>query len=592
MPESLLDSRSEFDRVKAVLGRVLRSSAHSVRALTVDVLRIYGSHRFVAGWSLSLPLNGGTEAFHVLIDEEFPYSPIRVAYKTQDAHLKWPHVEGAGLLCLPRVPAPFTNVEQAGAVALSDALALVDQCQDPRFVKEELRREFLSYWDFSKDGDTKRIRSLLDTSNRKARKIAVWFGKRFTLVGESTDQLVGWLANIGRTEQSEIEQGFFAYLNQAPTFPFPRSPNDLLALLRRSAPDALQVMGRLSILSDVTVVLAAAGSPSGDGQISMSIARPSSFQGFRKSNQISSTGKLALWARQSELKRSAVERFDAPWVHGRGFNTKLPALRGASVLVLGCGSLGSQVAARLAQAGVGKLALVDPQLLAAANVGRHELGIISAGYNKASELGEKLRTRFPHAIEIKGYPTDWQTVYSQEPAVFEQSTLIVACIGEWGADGQLGEWMTRRPRTQTTVFGWLDEHGVASHALALKSGTPALSCVMNSEGSLRIPETLWEGGARVQSEPACGTLFQPYGPLDVARAEALVSRLCVEVLTAKVEVPCHRVYAGSTAQLSEAGGDWAPEHRKHRPPGFEGPFEYQRPLAPCGRCAACRAGLS
>ena len=145
-PESLLDSRSEFDRAKTLLGRVLRDHAASVRALTEGVLSIYGSRAFIAGWSITLARGEVEESFHVLVDEEFPYSKIRVAYKTRDMYLTWPHVEGAGLLCLPEHSPPSLDIEQAAVDALSDSLILVEHCQNPDFVAQELGREFRSYW--------------------------------------------------------------------------------------------------------------------------------------------------------------------------------------------------------------------------------------------------------------------------------------------------------------------------------------------------------------------------------------------------------------------------------------------------------------
>ena len=586
-PESLLDSRSEFDRAKTLLGRVLRDHAASVRALTEGVLSIYGSRAFIAGWSITLARGEVEESFHVLVDEEFPYSKIRVAYKTRDMYLTWPHVEGAGLLCLPEHSPPSLDIEQAAVDALSDSLILVEHCQNPDFVAQELGREFRSYWGYSKDRDADRVRSLLDTTNRTTRKVAVWYGKRFTLVGENADQLISWLTNIGgSTKKSDIDEGLFAYLASAPVYPFPQRPNDLFNLLRQSAPGAMEVLGRLPILTDLAVVLAAS-SETGDGQVALSIKRPGKFAGFRKTNQLNAAGKLALWGTQSELKRSVVERFDAPWVHGRGVNAELPRLRESRVLVLGCGSLGSQVASRLAQAGVGSLTLIDPEDLAAANVGRHELGVDSAGKNKAARLGGELREKYPHAVEIEAYGVDWQQAYEKKPELFEEASLIVACIGEWGPDGQLGEWLVRQKESKRVVFGWLDEYGVACHALALGSGIPALSCVLNAEGSLRIPETKWPGETLMQVEPACGTLFQPYGSVDVAQGQVLVSRLCIDLLIGKTQAPCHRVYAASTSQIKEAGGEWSAQHLEHRPAGFDGAFIYERPVARCGQCAAC-----
>src|SRR4051812_39736412 len=79
-------------------------------------------------------------------------------------------------------------------------------------------------------------------------------------------------------------------------------------------------------------------------------------------------------------------------------------LIGSNVTVLGCGSVGAPVAVALAQAGVGRINLVDHDALAWANVGRHPLGAPSLGRNKAEALAAKLRSDFPHAT-FEAFPT-------------------------------------------------------------------------------------------------------------------------------------------------------------------------------------------
>lgn len=57
---------------------------------------------------------------------------------------------------------------------------------------------------------------------------------------------------------------------------------------------------------------------------------------------------------------------------------------------MGCGSLGSPVAIALAQAGVGRLTLIDYDHLKWANIGRHPLGAASVDDEKAKAVAESL----------------------------------------------------------------------------------------------------------------------------------------------------------------------------------------------------------
>jgi len=481
------------------------------------------------------------------------------------------------------------DVVAAADAALVAALQLVDQCQDPAFVTDEMRAEFVSYWFQALHGNEKVIHSLLDVTNRSARAIAVWYGTHYTLVGETADQLKKWLKHRGRTESSHFEVGVFGHLPQAPIPPFPNRVVELCTLLEAVGPNLVPLMNRCSIEESVVMVLSAP-SPSGDGLIAFRVKPPSS-KGFRHSQLRRPSIKMLLWRTRSELRRTKVRRFDAAWIHGRGRNQSLPQLRASRVLLLGAGSLGSQVAVRLAQSGVGQLDIVDPDDLSPSNVGRHALGVdaIRKQANKAHQLADALREKYPHMHAVYPYPGSWQGLLAREPQRFEEADLIVACVGEWSADGQLGEWQRRSGRIKPVVYGWLDELGTAAHALALYEAGPALSCVLGTDGRLRTAETDWPQRGAVQVEPACGTLYQPYGAVDVGQAEVLVSKLCLDVLSGAVQQSTHRVHAGPTKQIVEAGGSWSAAHLQHRPQGFEGAFEYERAIMPCGVCDACKA---
>ena len=61
-----------------------------------------------------------------------------------------------------------------------------------------------------------------------------------------------------------------------------------------------------------------------------------------------------------------------------------------SVLIIGCGALGSAISEILVRAGVQKLVLIDPDNLSVGNLSRHTLGISSLGKSKSSALANRL----------------------------------------------------------------------------------------------------------------------------------------------------------------------------------------------------------
>ena len=69
----------------------------------------------------------------------------------------------------------------------------------------------------------------------------------------------------------------------------------------------------------------------------------------------------------------------------------LPAsLAGRGALVVGCGSVGSYLAEQLARAGIGRLALVDPEVVEAANLSRTGYAAADVGQPKPEALARRL----------------------------------------------------------------------------------------------------------------------------------------------------------------------------------------------------------
>ncbi|MGE9742786.1 E2/UBC family protein, partial [Acinetobacter baumannii] len=159
MLNPLLSSGSAFDTSKTVLWQWLNKNADVVKTLALKDLSIYGNNRFICGWMIDITTSNQTFEFHILLDTYFPYSPIRIAYKTNDFFLKWPHVEPNGLLCLPVENSD--GIEEKIYKNLFNAIELIENCQNSeQFREKEFQDEFISYWNHS-TGSVK-INSLLD----------------------------------------------------------------------------------------------------------------------------------------------------------------------------------------------------------------------------------------------------------------------------------------------------------------------------------------------------------------------------------------------------------------------------------------------
>jgi hypothetical protein len=213
----------------------------------------------------------------------------------------------------------------------------------------------------------------------------------------------------------------------------------------------------------------------------------------------------------------------------------------------------------LAQAGVGQLNLIDPELLKAANVGRHPLGAADVDRPKAKALIERIRTDYPHILGARAFDESWETVAAQTPEVLADADLVVSTIGGWTAEAGLNAWRQDRGATPAMLFGWTEPYGVAGHAVGLVNSNSCLACGLSAWGEALLSVANWPNGAGVRGEPACGVMFQPYGPIEASHVAALVAEASIDILLGRANQPFHRIWAAREDVLYRAGGIWSPE---------------------------------
>jgi len=245
-------------------------------------------------------------------------------------------------------------------------------------------------------------------------------------------------------------------------------------------------------------------------------------------------------------------------VHDRGHDTNHHTLTNAKVVVIGAGSIGAPVVSQLAMAGVGRLVVVDPDRLTAANTGRHPLGSRFIGQHKAHALVGELRQSYPHH-SFESHCARWQDVNDDEPQLFSDALLIISLTGDWDTEDALNTWHVDRAKSPPIVYGWTEEHACAGHGVLIDVRTDAcFACGIEPHGKPRLRVTDW-GGSELQREPGCGSLYQPYGPVEVAHTASLITELALDVLVGEKIRLFRRVWACTSRFLESCGGRWNPE---------------------------------
>jgi len=256
------------------------------------------------------------------------------------------------------------------------------------------------------------------------------------------------------------------------------------------------------------------------------------------------------------------------------------------ILLAGCGSVGAPIAQQLAMAGVGRLTLIDDDLLTWPNVGRHLLGATSVGKKKSLALAAILQENYPHLV-IEGFDGKLDA-YLQQQAEASLADLIVCATADWPSERLLNIQHVSADIIAPLLYVWTETHACAGHAVFPPTKQSCLQCGLTTTGDLRSPVTAWPTQtSNYLSEPACGGRFQPYGPVELAGTVSVAASLTLDALLGKLHSAIHRIWVGPRSLLEDAGGVWDNRWLAEHPYRIEGAFQEDLPWPIDTVCAVC-----
>jgi hypothetical protein len=217
-----------------------------------------------------------------------------------------------------------------------------------------------------------------------------------------------------------------------------------------------------------------------------------------------------------------VERLDPNWIFGRDQHPEIKIRQQKHVLVIGAGALGSPVIEQMAKAGIGRLTIIDGDILSAANIGRHVLGADAIGLGKAKTLEEKMSRSWPSCnISANQCSIQHWLVRHDLSGV----DMVIDLTGE--PEVRLCVEVARKHHDCQLLIGWMEPYVAAAHACLLPINQPWMIDQVDRLESLQAVS--WPDDV-MQHEPSCSSVFQSYTQASATHAVALVAEAALDLL--------------------------------------------------------------
>lgn len=248
---------------------------------------------------------------------------------------------------------------------------------------------------------------------------------------------------------------------------------------------------------------------------------------------------------EATLTRLLPVRIDRTYLVSRNLSTE-KSLEQKRIVLAGCGTIGGYLAELLARAGAGggagRLILVDPDVLAPGNLGRHVLGISDLFRNKAEAVRDWISARFPDA-NVVAMNKDIRNV------TLKNADLLIDATGDEALSNSLN-LRYLRGELPPILYSWIKGPGTAAQALLVDSSAHGcFRCLKTVDGQDRYSPLLEPVEAAVMGH-GCDDYYVPFSAAASMQAAALTGQLVLDWVNGRA-TPHLRTRAISYQNLRE-----------------------------------------
>jgi len=494
--------------------------------------------KFTNYYNVRVKINLKFSSLILAIPETYPDNFPKI-YLSKKDFLKIypiPHLDKNRFICTRDPEIVFLNDEEPGKALkqLIEIAVLIIESGIKNENRDDFINEFLAYW--NEDCDH-RILGLFDPID-KIQKLKLFklseslFGlKEIIVYNESF--LKKWLKpfNIFYTE---VERSNIIYVPLNIFSPTNFNCNiDVQRIIKEENSEELERVLENYLNNGNSIIIA--GVHAGEGKIVFGWKHLSwgKIHGFRK-NHMSLDVRFRNSAKNI-IKKINILRLDKNRILNRGGARLILNNNKISVLIIGCGSLGSFLAMSLARCGVSKFSFVDPEVLEPENIPRHLCSFVDASkkMKKVEALEKRIKEQFPY-IDSQIYDDDILGLLKDNKIDLRDFDLIIVALGKESIERRINYLFRVNNMDNILIFLWMEPYGVGGHVLFINKNDGCYSCCFDNCGrfNFAISSSNIEYEKR---ESGCQSTFLPYSSLDIEQFISFACRIILSIQSKRPE---------------------------------------------------------
>lgn len=226
-----------------------------------------------------------------------------------------------------------------------------------------------------------------------------------------------------------------------------------------------------------------------------------------------------------------------------------------NILLLGCGSVGSEVAEMVVSSGFINITLIDNDIIKYENGFRNASGFWNLNnlneIPKTKNLQSFLQYILPD-VNCKTFEKDVISAIKSRLIKLDDFDYIICCTGNSIVDKYINDYLYIHNIKTKVIYAWLEPYGIAEHILTVNTDKKGcFECYLKSPNSIVLADTNIE--YKIRNNVCCGS-FTPYGRISTMKIATQVSEIILyDAENIKPIINKHFVFKRDLSMFLEKG---------------------------------------